>query len=153
MQITVFDLASIPAYNADLETEDVPQPVAALKSAIGEADALLIATPEYNRSISGVLKNALDWASRPAAQSCLSGKPVAIMGASTGSFGTIRAQAHLQQFCVATNMLAMNRPQLFVARAKDKFDEDGRLVDQDTRQRLARLLESLRDWTVLLRAG
>ena len=150
MQITLFDLAPIPPYNSDVEAQGEPASVVALKSAIREADAVLIATPEYNRSIPGVVKNALDWASRPPTGSVLDGKPVAVMGASTGSFGTVRAQAHLQQLCVATNMLAMNRPQLFVAHAKGKFDDHGQLVDQDTRERLAKLLDALADWILLL---
>lgn len=150
MQITLFDLAPIPPYNSDVEAQGEPASVVALKSAIREADAVLIATPEYNRSIPGVVKNALDWASRPPTRSVLDGKPVAVMGASTGSFGTVRAQAHLQQLCVATNMLAMNRPQLFVAHAKGKFDDHGQLVDQDTRERLAKLLDALADWILLL---
>jgi chromate reductase len=150
MQITLFDLAPIPPYNSDVEAQGEPASVVALKSAIREADAVLIATPEYNRSIPGVVKNALDWASRPPTRSVLDGKPVAVMGASTGSFGTVRPQAHLQELCVAANMLAMNRPQLFVAHAKGKFDDHGQLVDQDTRERLAKLLDALADWILLL---
>lgn len=150
MEIATFDLAPIPPYNADVERQGLPEPVAALKAAIRGADALLIATPEYNRSVSGVLKNALDWASRPPTDSPLNGKPVAIMGASTGSYGTVRAQEHLRLFCTATNMLPLNRPELYVARAEDKFDAEGRLTDAKTRNRVGKLLQALVEWTLLL---
>ncbi len=150
MEITTFDLAPIPPYSADIERQGLPDPVAALKAAIRDADALLIATPEYNRSVSGVLKNALDWASRPPTDSPLNGKPVAIMGASTGSYGTVRAQDHLRLICTATDMLPLNRPELYVARAGEKFDESGELVDEATRRRLARLLQALAQWVFRL---
>ncbi len=150
MEIATFDLAPIPAYNADVERQGLPEPVAALKAAIRGADVLLIATSEYNRSIPGVLKNALDWASRPPTNSPLNGKPVAIMGVSTGSYGTVRAQGHLRQVCVATNMLPLNRPELYVARAEEKFDAEGRLTDAKTRNRVGKLLQALVEWTLLL---
>ena len=100
MEITLFDLAMIPLYNQDVEDEGDPEPVKAFKHAIGDADALLICTPEYNFSIPGVLKNALDWASRPAKATPLYGKPVTVMGASTGAFGTARCQMALQNLFV-----------------------------------------------------
>jgi chromate reductase len=154
MEIVTFDqLGSIPLYNEDVLAQGTPAPVAAFKEAIRDADALLIVTPEYNYSIPGVLKNAIDWASRPAQTSPLGGKPVALMGASTGLFGTVRAQMHLRQVCVYTNMLALTRPQVFVARARDKFDEQGRLIDETSIGFVRDLLESLLEWTLRLRGG
>jgi chromate reductase len=153
MTIDFFDLSPIPLYNADVQAQGDPGPVVALKAAIREADALLIATPEYNYSIPGVLKNAIDWASRPPDMSPLNGKPVAIMGVSTGSFGTARAQMHLRQVCVLTNMLPLNRPEVLVFRAQEKFDAEGQLMDETTRQFVRTLLEGLAEWTSRLRRG
>jgi len=154
MTIVTFDhLGSLPFYNEDVLAQGVPAPVAALKEAIRKADALLIATPEYNYSIPGVLKNAIDWASRPVQDSPLNGKPVALMGASTGSFGTVRAQMHLRQVCVFTNMLALTRPQVLVARAREKFDQQGRLTDETSIGFLQELLQALIEWTIRLRRG
>ncbi|MBU0496197.1 MAG: NAD(P)H-dependent oxidoreductase [Chloroflexi bacterium] len=147
MTITVLDLAPIPLYNADVQALGDPAPVVALKTAIRLADALLIATPEYNYSIPGVLKNAIDWASRPPAESPLRGKPLGIMGASTGSFGTVRAQLHLRQVCVFTQMLQLAKPEVLVTRARAKFDAEGQLADEDTREHVRRLLEALAEWT------
>lgn len=151
MQLQVFDLAPIPLYNMDVEAQGDPAPIAEFKAAIRAADALLIATPEYNYSIPGVLKNALDWASRPPQTSPLSGKPVAIMGASTSAMGTVRTQMHLRHVCVITNMLPLNRPEIMVAHAQDKFDAQGRLADEPTREFVRKLLEALVDWTLRLR--
>jgi chromate reductase len=154
MTIVTFDhLGLLPLYNEDVLAQGVPAPVAALKEAIHKADALLIATPEYNYSIPGVLKNAIDWASRPAETSPLNGKPVALMGASTGSFGTVRAQMHLRQVCVYTNMLALTRPQVLVARAREKFDQQGRLTDEKSIGFVRELLQALLKWTLRLRRG
>lgn len=146
MVITVFDLSGMPPFNADVEALGDPPPVLAFKAAIAHAHALLIVTPEYNYSLPGVLKNALDWASRPAASSVLNGKPLAMMGASTGLLGTVRAQLHLRQVCVFTNMLPLNRPEVFVTRAAGKFDATGRLTDEETRQRVRTLLDALIAW-------
>jgi chromate reductase len=98
-----------------------------------------------------VLKNALDWASRPAQTSVLGGKPVAIMGASTGNFGTVRAQLHLRHVCVFTNMFPLNKPEVLVARTQDKFDPQGRLTDDPTRQIVRKLVEALAEWPLLFR--
>jgi chromate reductase len=151
MSIETFDITPIPLYNADVQVQGFPEPVVAFKEAIRRADALLLATPEYNHSIPGVLKNAIDWASRPADESPLDGKPVAIVGASTGRMGTVRAQMHLRQVCVYTNMLAVNKPQVLVMRAREKFDKDGRLVDETSRRFLRELLEALAEWILRLR--
>jgi chromate reductase len=146
-----FDIAPIPLYNADVESRGFPVPVTQFKERIAAADALLIAAPEYNYSIPGVLKNAIDWASRPPDTSPLNGKPVALTGASIGMMGTARSQYHLRQVCVFTNMLPLNRPEVFVARAHEKFDAQGRLIDETTRQYMRKLLEALCDWTLRLR--
>lgn len=146
MTIETHDLAAIPIYNDDVRVAGYPPEVAAWREAIRRADALLIATPEYNYSVPGVLKNAIDWASRPPDQP-LDGKPLAIMGASGGLGGTMRAQYHLRQIAVFVNLLPLNRPELMVRSAAEKFDADGTLTDQDTRKRVRTLLEALAAWT------
>jgi chromate reductase len=151
MEIRAFDIASIPLYNADVEAKGDPEPVAALKTAIREADALLIVTPEYNFGVPGVLKNAIDWASRPPAQTPLRGKPAALMGATPGQGGTIRAQMQLRQAFVFTQTIALLQPEVLVTKAHEKFDKDGRLTDELTRGFVKKQLEALRDWTLRLR--
>ena len=152
MQLTTFErLADVPPYNADLDVGDGPEPVRALRQALVGADALLIATPEYNYSVPGVLKNALDWASRPPATSPLRGMPAAIMGASGGTSGTMRAQLALRQVFVFTQTYALQAPEVIVARAAEKFDATGRLVDEKTREVLRAHLEALVAWTRKLR--
>jgi chromate reductase len=154
LEIRIYEgLADIPLYNEDVRARGEPEPVVALKEAIRRADALLWVTPEYNYSIPGVLKNAIDWASRPPKTSPLNGKPAAIMGATTGSWGTVRSQMHLRQVCVYTNMLPINKPQVLVARARSKFDEDGKLVDETTQGFVRQLLEALVEWTLRLQGG
>lgn len=148
MEIRIFDrMAEIPPFNQDVEAEGDPEPVLALKRAIGEADALLVATPEYNHGVPGVLKNAIDWASRPPRDSVLAGKPTAILGASPGITGTARAQSQLRQAFVFTNTPALPQPEILVYRAREKFDDEGRLTDGKTREFLGRLLQELADWT------
>ena len=142
-----FDLADIPLFNSDVEAEGDPLSVLALKRAIAGADALLIATPEYNHCIPGVLKNTIDWASRPARESVLSGKPIGIMGASTGQGGTARAQAQLRDGMTYTNGLVLPLPEVLVGVAGAKFDIDGNLTDERTRQEVRDLLVSLAAWT------
>jgi chromate reductase len=144
--IEVFDLEGIPSYNADLDNQ-IPQIVVEFKNKIQAADALLIATPEYNYSISGVLKNAIDWASRPSVGNPLEGKPVAIMSASTGRFGGARAQYHLRQTFVFLNMHPVNKPEIMVPDAVHNFDENGRLTNETTRKLIVQLLEALASWT------
>lgn len=151
LELRIFErLADIPLYNEDVRAQGDPEPVVALKEAIRRADALLWVTPEYNYSIPGVLKNAIDWASRPAKDSVLDGKPVAIMGATSGLWGTVRSQMHLRQVCVFTNMHPLNKPEVLVARALDKFDDDGHLTDDTTRGFVRELLEALAAWTLRL---
>ena len=150
MEITTFDLAPIPLYNGDVEAKGDPEPVAALKAAIRQADALLIVTPEYNFGVPGVLKNAIDWVSRPPRGSALNGKPAAIMGATPGMGGTGRAQMQLRQAFVFTQTHALLSPEVLVARAQEKFDASGRLTDEKTRQFVGQLLQALADWTLRL---
>jgi chromate reductase len=141
-----FELDGIPPFNEDLE-ETPPAAVLELKRRIRAADALLIATPEYNYSVPGVLKNAIDWASRPYGDSAWAGKPAAILGASPGALGTARAQYHLRQVFVYIDVLALNRPEVLVANAHERFDAEGRLTDEPLRARLRKLLEALVAWT------
>jgi chromate reductase len=152
MTIDEISIADIPAYNEDQRQEaGNPAPVAALREAVAAADALLIATPEYNFSISGVLKNAIDWASRPPNQP-FAGKPVALMSAGIGMLGGARAQYHLRQMCVFLDMHPINKPEVFVPHALYKFDSAGRLTDEPTRQVIATLLQALARWTTRLQA-
>jgi chromate reductase, NAD(P)H dehydrogenase (quinone) len=147
MRLDVFELHGVPFFDADVEKQGDPESVSALKRQIREADALLIATPEYQHSIPGVLKNALDWASRPPKDPPLARKPVAIMGASTGLFGTARAQADLRKVLVYNDALVLSRPEVMVPKAADAFDDDRRLVDEAARKFLTRLLVNLVSWT------
>src|SRR5437870_7672217 len=134
MEIQMFTrLGDIPPYNADVDDKGNPEPVQGLKTAIREADAILIATPEYNYGVPGVLKNAIDWASRPPGKSVLNRKPAAIMGATPGGTGTARAQLALRQSFVFTETYALLRPEVLVARAHEKIDADGRVTDEPTR--------------------
>jgi len=150
MDLEIAEIADIPLYNGDVELAGFPEPVARLKERIAAADALLFSTPEYNYSIPGVLKNAIDWVSRPPQQSPLSGKPIAVMGAGA-RLGTARAQYHLRQVAVFTNMLPINKPELLVMNAAEKFDGSGKLKDESTKEQLAALLEALATWVRRLR--
>jgi chromate reductase len=146
MRIDIFDLRGIPLYDGDQESPP-PERVVQLKAAIRAADGILIVTPEYNYSIPGVLKNAIDWASRPYGDSAWEGKPVAIMGASPGTLGTARAQYHLRQVFVFLNMFPLNRPEVMISSADERFDDQGNLTDEGTRERIKKLLSALGDWT------
>jgi chromate reductase len=147
-----YDLADIPLFNADVEAEGDPEAVTSFKEAIAVADAMVIASPEYNHCVPGVLKNAIDWASRPARRSVLTEKPVAIMGASSGRSGTARAQAHLRDGLTYTNGMVLPLPEVLVDLAGDKFDSEGNLADAPTRQEVRDLLVALASWTRRLRA-
>jgi chromate reductase len=151
-ELKIFDLEGIPPFNQELEDRPAEK-VTAFKAGIRAADALLIATPEYNYSIPGVLKNALDSASRPYGDNALDAKPGAIMGASVGMLGTARAQYHLRQCCVFLNMYPLNRPEVLVPFVQDKVDSDGRLTDVKTREKIRELLEALVTATKRLKAG
>jgi len=121
--------------------------VAELKRLVREADAILFVTPEYNYSVPGVLKNAIDWASRPYGDSAWNGKPAAIMGATVGAIGTARAQYHLRQMMVFLNMFPVNQPEVMIANASERFDAHGNLSDEATKTFIRQLLEALVDWT------
>ena len=146
-RIETFDeLDQIPLFNQDDEANPHPK-VTELKQRIRNADAILIVTPEYNYSVPGVLKNAIDAASRPYGDSAWTGKPVAIMGASVGTIGTARAQYHLRQMFVFLNMYAVNQPEVMVANAHKQFDQTGKLTDETARKLVRQLLQELVNWT------
>jgi chromate reductase len=145
-EIDLFQLDEIPMFNEDDE-KSPPSSVVELKERIRRADAVLIVTPEYNYSIPGILKNAIDWASRPHGDSAWSGKSAAIMGASLGAIGTARAQYHLRQIFVTLNLFTLNQPEVMIADAADRFDEDGNLIHEPTKQLIQELLKNLVEWT------
>jgi chromate reductase len=145
-EIEIFDLEGIPPYNQDLD-DRMPARVREFKEKIRGADAILIATPEYNYSAPGVLKNAIDWASRPIGDNSFAGKPVAIMSASIGMLGGARAQYHLRQMFVYIDMHPVNRPEVMVPFAADRIDDAGNVTDAKTREKVKELVESLVAWT------
>ncbi len=145
-EIEVFNIASIPLFNQDLESKPV-QAVQDFKAKIRAADAVLIATPEYNYSIPGVLKNAIDSASRPYGDNAFNGKPVAFMSASVGRLGGARAQYHLRQSCVFLNMYPVNSPEVMLPQAQNYIDNSGRITNEETRNLIKQLLEELVRWT------
>jgi chromate reductase len=143
--IETADISPFPPYNEDVHQAGMPAPVTAFRAAIKRADALLFVTPEYNYSVPGVLKNAIDWASRPPDQP-FAGKPMAVMGASGGPGGTMRAQYHLRQIGVFLDMHPINKPEVFVRGAGQMFDASGKLTDQATRDLVGKLLVALAAW-------
>jgi chromate reductase, NAD(P)H dehydrogenase (quinone) len=143
VEIVEFEIGALPFYDGDVEAAGDPEPVVALKDAIREADALLIATPEYNRGVPGVLKNAVDWASRPPLGSPLTGKPVALIGASTGRGGTALAQQQLRQALEFPRAHVLDEPQVLVPEAYMCFDDRGELTDEGVRAELAELVDTL----------
>jgi chromate reductase len=144
MKIEVYSgLRALPPYDQDLDTDDPPSPVADLRARIRAADGLLISTPEYNYGVPGVLKNAIDWASRPAATSPLKRKPVAVMGAAPGAFGSVRAQLSLRQSLLWTDSDVVTKPELMVFQAGQRFDAAGDLVDAQAQEVLRALLSAL----------
>ncbi len=151
-RVEIFELDGIPLFNQD-EEGNLPPRVVALKDAVRAADAILIVTPEYNYSVPGVLKNAIDWASRPYGQSAWEGKPVAVMGAAGGPLGSARAQYHLRQTFVFLNMYPVNRPEVMISSAQEKFDQQGNLTNETSRKLIRQLLENLVAWTQRLKAG
>jgi chromate reductase len=152
MKIDIADISAFQPYNEDVKAQGFPPAVQAFRDQIAAADALLFVTPEYNYSVSGVLKNALDWASRPPNQP-FDGKPVAIMGASGGVLGTARAQYHLRQMCVFLNMFPVNKPEVMIPQAQNRFDAQGNLTDETAKGLIKQLLESLQAWTLTLKRG
>lgn len=151
--VVPYDFSDVPLFDADVEAEGDPEPVARFKRAIAAADGLLIATPEYNHCIPGVLKNAIDWASRPPRASVLTDKPVAIMGATPGQGGTARAQAQLRDGLTYTNGLVLPLPEVLVPLASQKFDADSNLTDAETGTQLVDLLKAFAAWTRRLQAS
>jgi chromate reductase len=153
VSIEIFDrLGEIPLYNEDLRAEGFPPAAADLRARIAAADAILIATPEYNHSLPGALKNAIDWASRPP-EIPLAKKSFAILGASMGAMGTIRAQYHLRDILIFFDGTVVNKPEVFIGQAQNKFNAQGDLTDEPTANILRMLLEALKAQTLRLRAS
>ena len=148
--LEIFGLDDIPPYNQDHEKQP-PARVVELKTRVRAADAILFATPEYNYSVPGVLKNAIDWGSRPYGDSAWQGKPVAVMGASVGMLGTARAQYHLRQSFIFLNMYPVNQPEVLIASASQRFNEKGELTDETSRELIRKLLAELVAWTKRLK--
>ena len=151
VEIIELDLAMVPLYNQDIEDAGDPPTVIALKDVIRLADALLIATPEYNNGMSGVLKNAIDWASRPHGNTVLRDKPVAVIGASPGAGASARAQQQVREAMVYTGACVMPEPELLIGAALDKFDDHGNLTDPDLRDQVVAVAGALRDWAERIR--
>ena len=145
MNVTVADISQIPLYNEDLRQQGFPPPVETLRRQIAEADALLFACPEYNYSMSGVLKNAIDWASRPPDQP-FAGKPCTILGAGAGMAGTARAQGDLRRSMVFLDMHPLNKPEVLIGQAQTKFDEQGKLTDEAARGFIRDMMAALDRW-------
>lgn len=143
--LSIASIQSIPLYNGDLDVDGGPPPVQELKQRIGDADGLLIATPEYNYGIPGVLKNVIDWASRPGFKSVLRHKPVAIVGAAPGVVGTARAQAQLKQVLLGTLCALFPYPEVLVGKAHERI-RNGRIEDQQTSEILTEMLSGYVDW-------
>jgi chromate reductase len=146
LEIERFDIAPIPLFNEDVRAAGFPPAVEEFRAKIKSADAILFATPEYNFSIPGVLKNAIDWASRPPDHP-FNGKPVAILGSSPGVVGTARSQQHLRQVCSFLNMFPLNKPEVLIGAAASKFDAEGKLTDEPTRGFVKDLMVALEAWT------
>jgi chromate reductase, NAD(P)H dehydrogenase (quinone) len=153
ISVELYDLRPLPFYDADVEAGGVPAAVRHFQTRLQAADALLIATPEYNYSVTAVLKNAIDWASRAISReepAAIQGKPAAILGAG-GRFGTVRAQSHLRYILGHNDVKLLNKPEIMVARAWESFDSEGRLTDEALRSQLADMLAALYTWTLQLR--
>ncbi len=146
MAIEIQPIVEIPLFNEDDEAKGTPEAVTRLRDAVKAADGLLVATPEYNAGVPGVLKNTIDWLSRPPGKSVLTGKPTAILGVSPGVLGTARAQAHLRTALEFNAAPVMPSPQVFIGQARDKFDAEGRLTDDKTRAFLGKFLDAYAVW-------
>lgn len=144
--LEIVTLGNLPLYNQDLETTNIPA-VTEFKNKIKTADAVLFSSPEYNYSVSGVLKNALDIASRPWGENSFAGKPAAIMGASVGTIATARMQYHLRQIMVALDMQPLNSPEIMIGAVQDKTNEAGEIIDEKTKAKISELLIALVAWT------
>lgn len=142
--LEIIELDDLPLFNQDLEN-DFPTAVQVFREKIHNADAILMAIPEYNYSFSGVLKNAIDWGAWPPSKSVWAGKPVALMGAG-GRFGTVRAQLHLRQVLLYLDMPALLKPEVYIEKAWEKFDSDGNLIDEQARIQVKMLMEAFLPW-------
>jgi chromate reductase len=145
IDVQLAGIGDIPLYNEDVQAEEIPEAVTELGRRIAAADAILFVTPEYNYSVPGVLKNAIDWVSRLSPQP-FAGKPAGIMGVSPGNLGTARAQYHLRQIGVFLDLHFLNKPEVMIGQSGTKFDAEGRLTDEDTLNRIQALLAALADW-------
>ena len=152
LTIEIADISKFPLYNQDVEDAGAPDAVKKLQEQIRSADGILFVTPEYNYSMSGVIKNAIDWASRPPKENPFNGKPCAMMSASTSLLGGARAQYHLRQSCVFINLIPMNKPEVTLMKAQEKFDADGKLIDEATRKMLTTFMQSFKDWTARMKS-
>jgi chromate reductase len=150
MEFNVASLTDLPFYNADVEQRGFPAEVASFRRKVAVADALIFAVPEYNFSVPGVLKNALEWLSRPP-DSPTNGKPCAVFGASVSPLGTARGQFHFRHICVSLNMIPVNTPHVDITNAKMKFDAEGLLIDQASVDLIRQLVGELRNLTIRLR--
>lgn len=150
-EVVILDIAMLPLYNQDQEDSGDPPSVIALKDVIRLADALLIATPEYNNGMSGVLKNAIDWASRPMGTTVLRDRPVAVIGVSPGMGAAARAQQQVRDALVYTGGCVMPEPELLIGGALGKFDDHGNVTDRELRAGIAEVVGALRDWAVRIR--
>ena len=146
MVIEICEIRDLPFYDGDVEAAGMPASVAAFRAKVAAADAVLIASPEYNASVSGVLKNAIDWASRPPNQ-VLDAKPVAIFGTSPGATGTIRGQAHLRQILGNLNSYVLVQPVVAIGNSPQRFDAEANITDEATRAFVVSMLVKLMDWT------
>lgn len=152
VSFTQADISDIPLYNEDVHQRGFPPSVERFRQQIYAADAILFASPEYNYSVSGVLKNAIDWASRAPSQP-FAGKAAAVLGASPGAGGTMRMQYHLRQMAVFLDLKMVNKPEVMIANAGQRFDADGNLTDEATQQFVQSLVIALRDWARVLKKG
>ena len=149
MSVEVADISTIPLYNEDVRAQGFPPPVQKLRDQIAAADALLFACPEYNYSMTGVLKNAIDWASRPPDQP-FAGKPCAILGAAAGMAGSARAQYDLRRSCVFVDMHPLNKPEVLIGQAQTKFDAEGNLLDEAAKGFIRDMMANLAAWARLI---
>jgi chromate reductase, NAD(P)H dehydrogenase (quinone) len=152
VKVDIFELNGMPLFNEDDESNPA-KIVTEFRERITSADAILIATPEYNYSVPGVLKNAIDWGSRPYGKGALIGKPVAIMGASPGMLGTARAQYDLRKMFVFLNMYALNQPEVMIPFASKAFDAQGNITDDKAKEKIKELVAALADWARKLKTG
>src|SRR6056297_2352057 len=152
LEIDIVTLEDVPLFNQDVEAQGWPPRVQDLRERIGASDAVIFASPEYNYSVTGVLKNAIDWLSRPEGDAPLNGKPAGIVGATPAFVGTARGQAHLRQIVFYNAMPLLPTAEVLIARARDRFDDDGRLTDEQTGDVLGDMMEKFADW-VELHAG